>query len=273
MADVKWIKITTDIFDDEKILLIEALPDAYAIITCWFKLLCFAGKQNNSGVFLLNDRVAYTDKMLATIFRMKDTTVKMALDVFEQFGMVEIVDGVITIPKWDKHQTLDSYEKKKLRDRQYQEERRSKQRLMAGQSSDNRLTTSDKSSSVAISEEDKEEDKDKEQLSNDNCKGKRFAPPTLEEVEAYVKERGSYVDPQGFIDFYAQKNWMVGKTKMHDWKAACRNAEHWERWNKPQEAQKKPGYNAVQHGSTLSALDRETIRQMLEDDEDDFEPY
>ena len=43
MADVKWIKITTDIFDDEKILLIESLPDAYAIITCWFKLLCLAG--------------------------------------------------------------------------------------------------------------------------------------------------------------------------------------------------------------------------------------
>ena len=53
MADVKWIKITTDIFDDEKIILIESLPDAYAIITVWFKLLCLAGKQNNSGVFMM----------------------------------------------------------------------------------------------------------------------------------------------------------------------------------------------------------------------------
>ena len=44
MAEVKWIKIATDIFDDEKILLIEGLPDAYAIITVWFKLLCLAGK-------------------------------------------------------------------------------------------------------------------------------------------------------------------------------------------------------------------------------------
>lgn len=59
-----------------------------------------------------------------------------------------------------------------------------------------------------------------------------FVPPTLEEVAAYVKERGSKVDPQGFIDFYASKGWMVGKTPMKDWKAACRNAENWERWDR-----------------------------------------
>lgn len=133
MADVKWIKITTDIFDDEKILLIESLPDAYAIITVWFKLLCLAGKMNNSGVFMMNNRVAYTDKMLATIFRMKETTVQLALQTFEQFGMVEIIDGVITIPNWNKHQSLDAYEKKKERDRLYQAERRAAQKaLVAG---------------------------------------------------------------------------------------------------------------------------------------------
>jgi len=49
-------------------------------------------------------------------------------------------------------------------------------------------------------------------------------------VAEYVRQRGSKVDPQGFIDFYASKGWMVGKNPMKDWKAACRNAEHWERW-------------------------------------------
>ena len=158
MADVKWIKITTDIFDDEKILLIESLPDAYAIITVWFKLLCLAGKQNNSGVFMMG-QIAYTDKMLATIFRMKEATVTMALQTFEQFGMVEIIDGVITIPNWDKHQTLDAYEKKKERDRLYQQERRQKQRLLVGKSSDSPAT---QSSDVAVSEEDKERDKEED---------------------------------------------------------------------------------------------------------------
>lgn len=162
MADVKWIKITTDIFDDEKILLIESLPDSYAIITVWFKLLCLAGKQNNSGVFMMG-RVAYTDKMLATIFRMKESTVTMALHTFEQFGMVEIIDGVITIPNWNKHQSLDAYEKKKERDRLYQAERRANQRALIGKSSDNQTT---QSSDVAVSDIDIEEDKEKDKIKN-----------------------------------------------------------------------------------------------------------
>lgn len=61
----------------------------------------------------------------------------------------------------------------------------------------------------------------------------RFTPPTLAEVRAYVAERNSPVDPEGFIDFYAANGWMVGKSKMKDWRAACRNAERWERWSKP----------------------------------------
>ena len=153
-SDVKWIKITTDIFDDEKILLIEGLPDSYAIITVWFKLLCLAGKQNNNGVFMMG-RIPYTNQMLATIFRMKETTVSMALDVFSNFGMVEIVEGVITIPNWKKHQSLDAYEKKKERDRLYQAERRAAQRALITQSSD-------ESSDIAPLEEEGDEEKDKE---------------------------------------------------------------------------------------------------------------
>jgi predicted phage replisome organizer len=154
MADVKWIKITTDIFDDEKILLIESLPDSYAIITVWFKLLCLAGKQNNSGVFMMG-KIAYTDKMLATIFRMKESTVTMALNTFEQFGMVEIIDGVITIPNWGKHQSLDAYEKKKAYDRKYRMEQREKQRLLAERTNDNRT---DSRTTVVAPEEELEEE-------------------------------------------------------------------------------------------------------------------
>ena len=132
MADVKWIKITTDIFDDEKILLIESLPEADSIIVIWFKLLCLAGKINNSGVFMLNDKVAYTDKMLASIFRRKESTVKLALETFETFGMIEIVDDVITIPNWGKHQSLDAIESKRNYQRKYMREYREKQKKLIG---------------------------------------------------------------------------------------------------------------------------------------------
>ena len=61
---------------------------------------------------------------------------------------------------------------------------------------------------------------------------RHFHPPTLSEVRDYVYERNSPVDPQGFLDFYQAKGWMVGSTPMQDWKAALRNAEGWERWQR-----------------------------------------
>ena len=158
MASVKWIKIVTDIFDDEKMLLIESLPSADSIIVVWFKLLCLAGKNNNSGVFMLNERIAYTDEMLATIFRKDVNTVRFALKTFADFGMVELVDNVITIPNWGKHQTLDAYEKKKERDRLYQQKRREAQKLMISTSE----KSSDKSPDVVALEEDKEKEEDKD---------------------------------------------------------------------------------------------------------------
>ena len=189
MADVKWIKITTDVFDDEKIILIESLPDAYAIITVWFKLLCLAGKQNNSGVFTLG-QMPYTDKMLATIFRMKESTVAMALQTFEQFGMVEIINGVITIPNWDKHQSLDAYEKKKERDRLYQQERRQRQKLLASGKS------SDKSSDVVVSEEDIEKDrKNKKEKKKKEVKSYADDPELNKAILAFMEFRKSIKKP------------------------------------------------------------------------------
>lgn len=184
MADVKWIKITTDIFDDEKILLIESLPDAYAIITVWFKLLCLAGKQNNSGVFMMG-RIAYTDKMLATIFRMKEATVTMALQTFEQFGMVKIIDGVITIPNWGKHQNLDQLESKKEYMRNYMKEYREKQKALTSKAS---CKTNGKSN---VSEADREEEKEKEEKEEKESIGLPTAPtaPIVPGTEGPVRHR------------------------------------------------------------------------------------
>lgn len=128
MAEVKWIKIVTDIFDDEKMLLIESIPSSDSIIVIWFKLLCLAGKNNNSGVFLLNDKIAYTDEMLATIFRRDINTVRLALKSFQTYGMIEIIDNVITIPNWSKHQNLDQLEERKEYMKEYMRKYRGKQK-------------------------------------------------------------------------------------------------------------------------------------------------
>lgn len=65
-----------------------------------------------------------------------------------------------------------------------------------------------------------------------SVKEKRFAPPTPENVREYCREMGyTHVDADRFVDFYSAKGWMVGKSKMKDWKAAVRN---WERQDKEQ---------------------------------------
>lgn len=92
------------------------------------------------------------------------------------------------------------------------------------------------------------ETKTNTQLSNDSkgdIRAKRFTPPTLAEVQSYVAERHSPVDPQEFIDFYESKGWMVGKAPMKNWKAACRNAEKWERWAKTADPKEKTPDNSL----------------------------
>lgn len=167
MADVKWIKIVTDIFDDEKVLLIESLPGADSIIVIWFKLLCLAGKNNNSGVFMMNERIAYTDEMLSTIFRRDINTIRLALKTFKEFGMVELINDVITIPNWSKHQNLDQMEERKEYMKNYMQKRRSKQKeLSEGKSKVNSKVNSKSNSKVNVNsleeegEEEREVDKD-----------------------------------------------------------------------------------------------------------------
>ena len=137
MAYVKWIKIVTDIFDDEKILLIESMPEHDSIIVIWFKLLCLAGKQNNHGVFMLSERMPYTDEMFSAIFRRPVNTVRMALDVFEQFGMIERINDAVAIPNWDKHQSLDALEKKREADRERQRRFRLNQKAISNEAENN----------------------------------------------------------------------------------------------------------------------------------------
>ena len=131
MAEVKWIKIVTDVFDDEKVLMIETMPDADTIIVIWFKLLCLAGKQNNSGVFQMG-QMPYTDEMFSTIFRRPLNTVRLALKTFEQFGMVEIINNTVTIPNWEKHQSLDAYELAKEKTRKRVAAHRERQKALTG---------------------------------------------------------------------------------------------------------------------------------------------
>ena len=53
----------------------------------------------------------------------------------------------------------------------------------------------------------------------------RFTPPTVAQVREYCTERNNLVDPSRFVDFYAAKGWLVGRSPMRDWRAAVRTWE------------------------------------------------
>lgn len=49
---------------------------------------------------------------------------------------------------------------------------------------------------------------------------RKFIPPTIDEVRDYCQQRGNGIDPEEFIAHYTSNGWMVGKTRMKDWKSA-----------------------------------------------------
>lgn len=99
-------------FNDEKIKLIQSMPEGDAILVIWIKLLCMAGKVNDYGSIYVAQDFYYTDEMLAVLFEKNLTLVRLALNTFEKFGMISRgKDGKIEIENWAKHQNIDGMER------------------------------------------------------------------------------------------------------------------------------------------------------------------
>lgn len=161
MSEIKWIKIATDVFDDEKICLIDALPDHDAILVIWFKILALAGKLNKNGILAISPNLVYTDEMLASRFQRPLNTVRMALGIFERFGMIEVIEGVITLPNWEKHQNIDGMEKVKEQTRKRVARHREKQKELAIGNVTCNVTVTESNATEEDRDKDKELDKDK----------------------------------------------------------------------------------------------------------------
>lgn len=160
MSDVKWIKLSTSMFEDEKIRLIEQMPEADTILIIWVKLLAQAGKTNASGYIFLSENIPFTDEMLATIFNRPLNTVRMALETFRQFGMIEIDDqSFIKISNWEKHQNIEGMER--IRQQTRERVRRHREKKKLEQKKDVTLHETLRNAVEEEREEDIEIDKDK----------------------------------------------------------------------------------------------------------------
>ena len=130
MAEIKWVKLATDIFSNRKIRQIEAMPEGDTMVLVWVKLLCLAGQINDNGNIYLTEGVPYTPESLAREFGRDTNIVHLALETFCKFNMVDCdEDGIIHITSWDEYQSVNGMEMAKIKHRERQRKYRDKQKV------------------------------------------------------------------------------------------------------------------------------------------------
>ena len=135
MAEIRWIKLRIDMFDDEKIKIIQSMPEGDAILVIWIRIISLAGKCNSNGLVLVEDEFPYTDEMLSVIFGKPLSTVKLALATFEKFRMIENTEKGIYITNFDKHQNIEGLDRIREQNRiRKQRERERKKALLLEES-------------------------------------------------------------------------------------------------------------------------------------------
>ena len=131
MAEIKWIKLAINMHEDEKIKLIDDLPERDTIHYIWIRMLLLGGKLNANGEVFLSDGKPLTAKMLAILFSRPLQDIKLALKVLSRFGMIEIATNkVIKIVNWNKYQNVEGMEKVREQNRKRAENHREKKNYL-----------------------------------------------------------------------------------------------------------------------------------------------
>lgn len=163
MADVKWIKITTDMFDNRKIKHLRRLPDGNNIVLIWVMLLTMAGRCNANGMIFLTENIPYTPKMLADELDFEENTVQLALNALEHLNMVVTDKGFFTIAGWEEYQNIEGMEKIRESKRLSQARWRAKQKALAeAPTVDSTVDSTEIESGNAEEDKEIELEKDKE---------------------------------------------------------------------------------------------------------------
>ena len=156
MAEIKWVKLTTDMFDNRKIKHLRRLPEGNNIVLLWVMLLTMAGRCNAGGMIFLTENIPYTSKMLADELGFEENTVKLALTTLEQLNMIVTDHGFFAIAGWEEYQNIEGMDKireqNRLRQKKWYD---SKKRLPSPNVNPNVSMTQPNATDIDI-EEDKE---------------------------------------------------------------------------------------------------------------------
>ena len=186
MADVKWIKVTTDILNDNKIKLIDTMPEADALFRIWIGLLTLAGQINDKGMIYLSANMPFTDEMLSTLFNRPLNIVRLALDIFVKFEMIEIFDNkIICLVNWEKHQNIKGMEKLKFQWRGASQKYRDKKKT---EKIENKTSYDDHTTEKRREEKKREEKKEEKELSDFQSDSPANKKPIKKETKKEVKD-------------------------------------------------------------------------------------
>jgi len=101
-------------------------------------------------------------------------------------------------------------------------------------------------------------------------KTKRFAPPSLGELKAYIKEKNLNVGAETFINHYETNGWRVGKNKMVSWKHAAAN---WSKRNNEQNKDERESSEKVWSDSATGIRGKGKEVGLRESDFDNFPQF
>lgn len=246
MAEVKWIKLTTDMFDNRKIKHLRRLPDGNNIVLIWVMLLTMAGRCNSNGMIFLTENIPYTPKMLADELDFEENTVLLALNALEQLNMIVTNNGFFTIAGWQEYQNIDGMEKIREQNRLRQARYKEKQKLIQDNVTDNVIVTQGNATDID-KEIDKDKDKDNISVSAKPSKHKHgeYNNVLLTDDEL-DKLKAEYPDWKDRIERLSSYVASTGKS----YKSHYATIRNWARNDK-----KKPINTAIPQGSDQTDLD------------------
>ena len=157
MAEVKWVKLTTDMFDNRKVKHLRKLPEGNNIVLIWVMLLTMAGRCNSGGMIFLTENIPYTPKMLADELDFEENTVMLALQALENLDMIVTDNGFFSIAGWEEYQNTDRLTEIREYNRLAKQKSRAKHKLL--EDVNDKSMTSQRCQDTDI---DKEKELDKE---------------------------------------------------------------------------------------------------------------
>lgn len=230
MSDNKkyyYLRLKDNFFDSDELKILESTKDGYLYSNILLKL--YLRSLKNDGKLVVNDRIPYSADMLASVTGHQVGTIKQALSIFKDLGLIDVLDNG-AIYMLDIQNFIGKGSSEADRKREY------RQRIEIERTNvqTNLRQISDKNPpEIEIElEKDIEIEKEINSSASTTTKRKRFEKPTLSQITQYCLERNNNVNAEQFYDYYESNGWKVGKNAMKDWKACVRT---WERngYDKP----------------------------------------